>query len=300
MVSRQFLPLLFPPPPIVYTVIPEPPTKTESVLSGQSKMELEAFIAGSVLPNTQLAYTKEWADWAKHLKQEANISDPYLQGVHEDEKASLVSLMMLRKYKQNRRGKSATAFTAAIRLEFAKKRLSCTFLGDAVIATTRASCKMKPAELREKRDSEPTYTVKLPISEDILVSMRARLWDGLSWSDGDKEQRVKYLGCMWGFEMGARVSEYTRAEPGGSDHCIRVDDLTFRIETPTVIRTLSGGSLAAHGAAESQAGLRQISECSVLGTSSKGKVAVKPKLITRRTEEGAWPFYFQERRYRQG
>jgi hypothetical protein len=85
--------------------------------------------------------------------------------------------------------------------------------------------------------------------------------------------------------MGARVSEYTRAEPGGSDHCIRLDDLTFIIETPTVTKTLSGGSLAADGSAGTPAGLTRISECRVLGTSSKAKVSVKPKLLARRTEE---------------
>lgn len=253
------------------------------MLSSQSKLELAEFIAGSVLPNTQLAYTKEWVEWSKHLSEEANITDPYLQGVHEEEKASLVSLMMLRKYKQNRRGKAATAFTAAIRLEFAKKRLSTTFLDAAVVTTARASCRMNPAELRERRNSEPTHTVKLPISEDILQGMRARLWDGLSWSDDDKAKRMRYLGCMWGFEMGARVSEYTRAEPGGSDHCIRLDDLTFIVEGPTVTQTLSGGCLAATSVVNSAAGLRQISECRVLGTSSKAKVAVKPKLIARRS-----------------
>jgi hypothetical protein len=79
---------------------------------------------------------------------------------------------------------------------------------------------MTPAELREKRNSAPTHSLKLPISEDILTEVRVRLWEGLSWSDSDKEKRVRYLGCMWGFDMGARVSEYNRAEPGGSDHWV--------------------------------------------------------------------------------
>jgi hypothetical protein len=70
---------------------------------------------------------------------------------------------------------------------------------------------------------------------------------------------------IFGMHVGIRDG-YTRAEPGGSDHCIRVDDLTFIIETPIVARTLSGGSQTAHGSAESQAGLRQISEFRVLGT----------------------------------
>jgi hypothetical protein len=164
----------FPPPPLSLIVTLEPPVDG-GVLSIQSKLDLADFIAGSVLPNTQLAYTKEWVEWSKHLKEEANISDPYLQGLHEDEKASLVSLMMLRRHKQNRRGKAATAFTAAIRLEFAKRRLSTTFLDSAVVSTARSSCKMTPAELREKRYSEPTHTVKLPISEDILTGVRSRL-----------------------------------------------------------------------------------------------------------------------------
>jgi hypothetical protein len=209
--------------------------------------------------------------------------------VHEEEKASLESLMMLRKYKQNRRGKPATAVTAAIWLEFAKKRLSSTFLDAAVVTTARASCRMNPAELRERRNSEPTHSVKLPISEDIIQGMRARLWDGLSWcdEDKDKEKRMRYLGCMWGFEMGAGVSEYTRAEQGKSDHCIRLDDLTFLVEDPNVTQTLSGGCLAATGVLSSAAGLRQISECRVLGTSSKAKVAVKPKLLARRSDEDA-------------
>lgn len=89
-----------------------------------------------------------------------------------------------------------------------------------------------------------THSVKLPISEDILAEMRYRLWDNVTWSDSDKEKRMKYLGCMLGFEMGARVSEYTRAEPRGSDHCVRVDYLTFIVQTPGGKLTVAGSCLA--------------------------------------------------------
>ena len=118
--------------------------------------------------------------------------------------------MMLRRHKRNARGKVATAFTAAIRLVFAKARLSHSGLPGL-----HGSCyheglsKMIPAELREKRNSAPTHTVKLPISEDILTEMRARQWERLLWNGSDKENRVRYLGCIRGFDTGARVSEYT-------------------------------------------------------------------------------------------
>jgi hypothetical protein len=108
-----------------------------------------------------------------------------------------------------------TAFTAAVRQTRVREVQTVpAFLDSTVVATTRTSCKMTPTELREKRNSAPTYTV----SEDTLTEMRSRLWEGLSWNDSNKEERVKYLGCMRGFNIGARVSEYTRAEPGGSDH----------------------------------------------------------------------------------
>jgi hypothetical protein len=49
---------------------------------------------------------------------------------------------------------------------------------------------------------------------------------------------MKYLGCMWGFELRARVGQYTRAEPGESNHCVRIDDLTFIVEISTVTQTV--------------------------------------------------------------
>ena len=37
-------------------------------------------------------------------------------------------------------------------------------------------------------------------------------------------------GCVWGFELIARVSEYTQPEPEVTDHCMKTDKLTFTIE----------------------------------------------------------------------
>jgi hypothetical protein len=37
----------------------------------------------------------------------------------------------------------------------------------------------------------------------------------------DMQARMAYLGCMWGFELGAWVSEYTQAEPGATNDCVR-------------------------------------------------------------------------------
>jgi hypothetical protein len=79
----------------------------------------------------------------------------------------------------------------------------------------------------------------------------------------DLQKRMRYLGCMWGFEMGARVSEYTAPEPGGTDHCVRTDDATFTIESGGQVANVSGSGLTALGLHSSVEGMSQITECRV-------------------------------------
>ena len=128
-------------------------------------------------------------------------------------------------------------------------------------------------------------SVKLPVCEGVLTSMRLQLWVGRSWDDSDMLQRMIYLGCMWGFEMGARVSEYTQAEPGGSDHCVRTDDLTFEVRTATEVKRLLASQLGDGNLVLSGISRPQVVECRVLGASSKGKVTIKAKVIGRRSVE---------------
>ena len=85
--------------------------------------------------------------------------------------------------------------------------------------------------------------------------------------------------------MGARVSEYTHHEPRGTDHCVRVDDLTFTVEIDGEIETIVGSRLGSLNLVETAKGLKRISEFRVLGTSSKSKVLVKPKHLDRRSVE---------------
>ena len=47
------------------------------MLSEQSKQELSQFIAASVPPNIQRAYTKECVGCTQHIKDEANLEAVY-------------------------------------------------------------------------------------------------------------------------------------------------------------------------------------------------------------------------------
>ena len=258
---------------------------SDGVISLQSKKDLSTFIATSVLPRTNRTYEGHWNAWKQFLKSELNQDDPFLRALTEDEKASLVSIMMLRKHQAGHRGKAATSFTAGIRMRFAQETLPTGFLDSAVVATARTSCLMKPEELRAKRNSAPSCTIKLPICESVLVEMRQRLWVGRTWGYADLALRMTYPGCMYGFELSARVGEFTYGENGGTDHCIRTDDLSFAIETPLESRSVVGSELADLPQVRAGEGYSQIVQCRVLGASTKGKATVKAKLIGRRSPE---------------
>jgi hypothetical protein len=57
----------------------------------------------------------------------------------DDEKASLIALMMTRRHEAGKRGKAATAFTAAVRQMYAKMMRATVFFDSSIIATARTS-----------------------------------------------------------------------------------------------------------------------------------------------------------------
>jgi hypothetical protein len=98
---------------------PEVPA-TQGPMSAQNRQELLAFISTAVLPKTNRVYEKEWVAFKAFVKTETGSDDPFLTDCADDEKASLVALMMMRRHEAGKRGKAATAFTAAVRQMYAR------------------------------------------------------------------------------------------------------------------------------------------------------------------------------------
>ena len=111
-----------------------------------------------------------------------------------------------------------------------------------MIEAARAACKMNPAEMRAKRDAALGCAAKLPVCLSLLSEMRSRVWAGRGWSPQELKERVMYLACMWGYDLGARVSsEYTRPEGNVQDHGVRVHDLEFTVDRRNGLERLAGG-----------------------------------------------------------
>ena len=255
------------------------------MLSASNRSELAEFIGNSVLPGTQRVYNSHWELWRHFLEAHGGIEDGYLRGVADADKAALIGLFMYRRYQEGARGKAATSVTAGIRMHFVQQLEPSTFLNSAVIATARKACRRNTEELRLKHESEAADTVKLPISEDVLEAMRARLWEHASWEGSGLDSRMAYVGCMWAFDQTAGISEYTKREPGGQDHCVRVDDLTFFLNVGDSVRGSGMFPLLVGETPEGAVKLEDIVECHVQAVTTKGKNGVKAKLISRTSAE---------------
>ena len=238
-----------------------------------------------MLPGTIRTYERHWGLWNAFLQTDTQVRDPFLRGIPDHDKAALVSLFLMKRHESGLRAKCATAVTAGLRMMFARNLESTHFLDSAVIATSRQSCRLVPSELREIRNSNTVSSVKLPVCQEMLTDMKAHLWERQLWSGDGILRRMAYLGCVWGFDQSARVSEYTVPEPRAEDHCVRLDDLTFYSTTPEGTVPSVGSALAASlvGVSDDSPLIGNVLECRVIGASSKGKRVVKAKLIGRRS-----------------
>jgi hypothetical protein len=176
-------------------------------MSAENKRKLAEFIGTSVLPGTQRAYESHWELWRHFVHTDRHGFDPYMRDVSEDEKAGWIGLFIHRRYMLGNRGEATTAVTAGIRMRFAENLQNTTFLSSAVIATVRKACKLNPDELRIKRNAGIYDSVKLPVSQDVLGTMKTRLWCRVGWGARDLASRMRYIGAMWAFDQAARVSD---------------------------------------------------------------------------------------------
>ena len=243
---------------------------------------VELFLKGSVKQRTGQQYERHWAEWSKFLVDEAGVDDPLLSQWREADKSTLVSLFLLRRHERGMRDKQATAATAGVRHHLTRALQPTDFMDAAVVTAARTACQRSTEELRQKKDNGRSATVKLPLCESVLARMRGRLWEGSQWDPAGTHQRMLYLGCMYAYDLSARVSEYTAPEKGHEDHCVRARDLTFELSTDGVQSRVRGGAAFFDG---TQGLGRRVIGCWVSTSSNKTGSAVATKLISRRSPE---------------
>ena len=264
----------------------------DQIVSGGPGQELGQFLAKAVTRGTRNGYAADWKSWVAFIGRSASShiqGDVYLDQARSDaERAVILALFFKERYEVGKmRGRQATCVSAGIRHYFIAALRSVEWFDCQIITSARAACRPSCDELREfKKGAKSRAT--LPVSEDMLMEARVRLWVNKTWEWGDIDDRMTYLGLMWGFDQVARVSEFTAAEASSENHCVQVWQLSFVTESKEggPQRVISGAGLAQAIGNDPNC---DIVACEVEASSHKGGALSKKKLIGRRSrEESEW------------
>ena len=206
-------------------------------MSEDEKISLGKFIAGMVADSTARRYRSGWTHWKDYLRSlssPADELDPYLQKAADDkERACRFGLFLKDRYEvKGLRDRAATGVIAHIRYHFSIALHPTEFFDTQIITGLRKACRMTTAELKKKKNVNAT--TKLPVCEDILYKIRAKLFEDNPWTGIHLDNRMTYMGAMWGFDIGVRIGEMTAPEKGCTDHNIRADEIIFILSTPIV------------------------------------------------------------------
>ena len=98
---------------------------------------------------------------------------------------------------------------------------------------------------------------------------------------------MTYIGCMWGYEMDARVSEYTSDEEDAEDHCVRCRDLIFTVVNGSEDCQVFGGGAFFTQLRLGNSCTSAVAEFQVHTSTQKTGAPVKAKVVGRRSAEEA-------------
>ena len=262
-------------------------------MSKDEEAGLGKFIAGMVAKSTIMRYQSGWACWNKYLQslsENGREVDPYLLKAKDDrERACRIGLFLKERYEiKGLRDRAATGVVAHIRYHFSIALRPTEFFDAQIVTGIRKACRHTVEELKLKKINS-NGTVKLPVCEDILYIIRDGHFKDKPWVGTQLDSRMTYMGAMWGYDLGVRISEMTAPERGCIDHNIRANEIVFILSTPikdneTETFRLRGGDKRL--AMQSQ---ENIVMCDVQASSHKMGSLKKTKCIGRRSPlESQW------------
>ena len=262
-------------------------------MSPEEEAGLGKFISGMIAKSTITRYQSGWTSWKKYLQsisENQNDVDPYLLRAKDDrERACRIGLFLKDRYEvKGLRDRAATGVVAHIRYHFSIALHPTEFFDAQIITGARKACRHNAEELKLKK-SNCNATVKLPVCEDILYIIRDNLFKDKPWIGVQLDDRMTYMGSMWGYDIGVRISEMTAPERGCTDHNIRANEIVFMLRVPIndngcdTFRIRGGDKRLAEQSQEN------IVMCDVQASSHKMGSLKKSKCIGRRSPlESQW------------
>ena len=170
-----------------------------------------------------------WSQWLLHVH---GSDDKYLRGVADPAtKADLVALFYVHAYEHGgMRGVAHANMCAGVRRCFEAELEDTGFLDLVAPRTIRASTQRTTAEARAYAKAG-TQRAKLPLpgeAEDALRALYHEGRSGDSWAG--RHALTTYVAYRWGESHGLRASNIVAPGRGEEDHCLRAEDVVFKVK----------------------------------------------------------------------
>ena len=202
-------------------------------------------MTGSVTVGSEKGYRHQFAKWRTYLETIPVERRPqlYLQNVDtEEKKAKWLALFIIALGEQGVRGsKPVGAVLAAMKFYWKANGHNDTCLGSDFMKQAKKGTRLSTQEVREqaKLDQE---TRLMPAFVQMLIAMRAQLWDQSGYDKIGLDMKAVYIGGAVSYDSGLRPGHVTQADgPDGEDHCIRAEDFTFIVDLGSALQRLRGG-----------------------------------------------------------
>ena len=141
-------------------------------------------------------------------------------------------------YDKGQRGIQITSKVSTIRQSYLIEGADISFLIGPKISQAIKSCRYTTKEIHSELNKR-IYQQRLPFTLDMVMRARQLLWDSTKWDRIAADKKAIYLCIALAYDTGRRISNFTHAQKGCEDHCIKMGHVHFVFDPDGV--TIPGG-----------------------------------------------------------
>jgi hypothetical protein len=200
------------------------------VFTSQDNDQIEALLSRGVTAGSGKIYKAEEGKWVTFHKDRLGGSTDFNLALypHVEDKIRIWLLFVEYLYEvKGQRVEQVFSTLAGVRSNLLSRQVNIDFLRDPRISRARNATRRSNEENRTYLETKAGHVI-LPAPWELLVSMRESLWVKTPWGKSEfLVKKASYLAFGIMMCLGLRVSNLSAPEKSGSNHGIKIRDVTL-------------------------------------------------------------------------
>jgi len=192
--------------------------------------EVGTYVKRSCKERSWAITDRKWGLWEEYMETRtmSGVLGLDLQGAASDavRLARIVHFASWLNSEKGMRGKALTSALGAVRTQFEGMGVQTGWWDDSRMDRVRVAARPTTEEAKEDR-AKSKGTMKLPISEEMVIACRMEMWQEGKYDKGALDGIARWLAVALGFDSGPRVGQLAKKEKNGEDHAVRAGHFTF-------------------------------------------------------------------------